>query len=667
MVKASLALRFILFISLLVLATSASLSLFFLLEYSNLQDAHIRRHGMSLARNLAHNAELGVLTRNGGLLRELGAGLFHDQDVISLSVVDAEGAPLLEERRSALHVKPLISLPGAYAEPVMGGEARVEPFTIEGSGRVEAYQMSYPVFTRRGTRRNEEIGLLLEEESRPGRGLEAIGQARVTLSMASTHRGIAELTWAFGLLTSVVIGFAIFLSVLLVRKMVAPLQALSEATRRIAGGHLDETVPETSHHEIGQLARSFNQMTSELKRSREELELHSANLENQVRARTRELQDTQNQLIQAEKISAVGLLVSGVAHELNNPLAGVVGFSQLLLRMEPEEKIQRGLEKINREAERCKRIVQNLQAFARKHKPEKEYVEINAILETTLELRAYQLKVDNIEVDKKLDPNLPRTMADSHQLQQVFLNMIVNAHQAMASQGKRGKLRLRSSSGEGRIVVEIEDNGPGIAPENIGRVFDPFFTTKEIGQGTGLGLSICYGIVQEHKGKISVRNGTGGGAIFAVELPISGLDTTGVGASTLEPRPVETGGPARYVLVVDDELSIIDILYQVLRMDGHRVDTALNGAVALRKIEKESYDVIISDLKMPGMDGKELYQKVREINLDLARRIIFSTGDVVSAETREFLEKSGNSYLQKPFEIDAIRRIVQSVQVNTGR
>src|SRR5262249_7422889 len=210
------------------------------------------------------------------------------------------------------------------------------------------------------------------------------------------------------------------------------------------------------------------------------------------------------------------------------------------------------------------------------------------------------------------------------------------------------------------------------------RIFDPFFTTKEVGQGTGLGLSICYGIIQEHKGRISARNassagsqgggrwGGGGGAIFTVELPISDPESTGEKRPVAPQTAIDAAAPSRSILVVDDETAIIDILYQVLRSDGHRVDTALNGTVAMRKIEKEPYDLIISDLKMPGMSGQELYEKVRELNRDLARRIIFSTGDVVSAETREFLEKSGNSYLQKPFELETIRKIVQSVLVTTA-
>ena len=201
---------------------------------------------------------------------------------------------------------------------------------------------------------------------------------------------------------------------------------------------------------------------------------------------------------------------------LLNPLAGVIGFSQLLLMSNTDEKVRRKLQTINREAERCKKIVQNLQTFARKHKPQKDYIGVNGIIERTLELRSYQLNVDNIKVVTDLEPSLPKTMADFYQLQRVFLNIIINAHQAMASAAEGGELILRTRSRDDRIIVQIQDDGPGIAPEDLGKLFDPFFTTKEVGQGTGLGLSICYGIVEEHNGRLSAENNPTGGAIFNV-------------------------------------------------------------------------------------------------------------------------------------------------------
>jgi two-component system NtrC family sensor kinase len=273
--------------------------------------------------------------------------------------------------------------------------------------------------------------------------------------------------------------------------------------------------------------------------------------------------------------------------------------------------------------------------------------------------------VENVRVVTDLEPDLPKTMVDFHQLQRVFLNIIINAHQAMASRGGGGggELILRTRQRNGRILVEIADSGPGIAPENLGRVFDPFFTTKEVGQGTGLGLSICYGIVHEHGGRLSARNRPGGGAVFAIELPV--IEPPAGPTDEEEERPGAEGRTSerKNILVVDDETTILEILYHVLKADGHRIDTAMSGTTAWRKIQDEPYDLIISDLKMPGMSGQELYAKVRQLDPTLAGRIIFATGDVLSDETQGFLSESGNSVIQKPFELEVVRKVVNEALV----
>ncbi|MBI3448046.1 MAG: response regulator [Acidobacteria bacterium] len=660
MKRSGLALRFTLLTSLLVLMTAGALSLFALWDYQVSQTAAIRQRGITLARNLAYNSELGVLTKNRRLLGELVAGIFQESDIVEVSVTDLSGESLLDNRREGYSPSGQIPLRDSESVAVGAGIARITGLARQAGERAEVLSVSYPVFTRRGTRTNEEIGFLLEEEESSSNKLETIGEVKIGFSLEPTRLELAKLRSIFGMLTLAVIAFGLLATALLVRIVVRPIRSLVAATQRIAHGSLDEVVEERSGDEIGDLARSFNRMTFELRKSRKELETYSADLEKQVRLRTRELEEAQSQLVQAEKMSAVGLLVSGVAHELNNPLAGVVGYSQLLLKEDAGEKVRRGLEKINREAERCKKIVQNLQTFARKRTPQKEYIGVNGIVESSLELRSYQLRVDNIGVETDLDPGLPKTMGDFHQLQQVFINILVNAHQAMMERGG-GKLKITSREVDGFVRFEIRDDGPGISEENLSRIFDPFFTTKEVGQGTGLGLSICYGIIEEHHGRISARNHPEGGALFTVELPI--LAAPEAAPEKTQPRvsaaaALSPGGGA--VLVVDDELTIVDILYQVLKSDGYRVDTALSGAIALKKLEKERYDLIISDLKMPGMSGQELYERVRHLDERLARRIIFSTGDVVSSDTRAFLEKTGNAYLQKPFGIDAMRQAVMA-------
>jgi two-component system NtrC family sensor kinase len=235
-----------------------------------------------------------------------------------------------------------------------------------------------------------------------------------------------------------------------------------------------------------------------------------------------EKETLQLQLLQSEKLSALGELISGVAHELNNPLTGVIGYSQLLAGIDCDERVRRGLQRVYAEARRCHRVVQNLLVFARKHAPERQYISINEILENTLELQAYQLRVDDITVRPDLSKDLPRTMGDYHQLQQVFVNIINNAHHAMNEAGQGGVLSIRSTLALDRIRVEIADTGPGIMSGDLKKIFDPFFTTKHSGQGTGLGLSICYGIVEEHEGRILVSSGVGRGTVFTIDLPVLG-------------------------------------------------------------------------------------------------------------------------------------------------
>ncbi|HKV38390.1 MAG TPA: ATP-binding protein, partial [Blastocatellia bacterium] len=245
-----------------------------------------------------------------------------------------------------------------------------------------------------------------------------------------------------------------------------------------------------------------------------------------------ERKNLQLQLAQTEKLSALGQLVSGVAHELNNPLTSVIGHVQLLLRSEVPRAFKDRLAIVGREGERARRIVQNLLSFARQHNPCRQEVDINALLDTTLELRAYDVATANITLEREYG-RIPKTFADEHQLQQVFLNILINAEQSIGHDGGKGTIRIKTGVAPGpkhdgapggdsanRIVISITDDGPGISDEALGRVFDPFFTTKPVGMGTGLGLSITYGIIQEHKGTIKVESQPGHGACFTIELPV---------------------------------------------------------------------------------------------------------------------------------------------------
>jgi len=380
----------------------------------------------------------------------------------------------------------------------------------------------------------------------------------------------------------------------------------------------------------------------------------------------------QQQLIQSEKLSAIGELISGIAHELNNPLTGVMGYSQLLqLRRDLDDRARDCLLKINNLALRCQKIVQNLLSFARKKKPERSPTNVNELLEKTIDLRSYELSVNNIAIQRELDRNLPNTIADAHQLQQVFLNIITNAEQAMLESSAKGLLTVRSrlDARNPLIVVEIEDTGPGIPEKVATRIFDPFFTTKEVGKGTGLGLSIAYGIMQEHGGRILVRSRPGEGATFVVEIPIiSTLKDEARIFPALMPQALRFEGLVRgkRVLVVDDERYILDFLVEVFRMFPMEVDTAGDGREAMDKLLARDYDLVVTDLKMPEMGGRELFQWIRIQRPALSRRVVFVTGDTVSSETRAFFEGNSARYIAKPFKIDEIKEVIQQTLEGGG-
>lgn len=373
----------------------------------------------------------------------------------------------------------------------------------------------------------------------------------------------------------------------------------------------------------------------------------------------------QQQLIQSEKLSAIGELISGIAHELNNPLTGVMGYSQLLqLRKDLDDRAKDNLLKINNLALRCQKIVQNLLSFARKQKPERTLSDINEILEKTVELRSYELQVNNIELTRELDRHLPKTIADAHQLQQVFLNVLTNGEQAMLEAHGKGHLliRTRYNPDNARIVVEIVDDGPGIPENHLTRIFDPFFTTKEVGKGTGLGLSLSYGMIKEHGGNIYARSKQGEGATFVIELPvIAHLQDESGPKPELAPQALQFEKLVRgkRILVVDDERYILDFFIEIFQSLPLQVDTANNGHAAMKKMQNGDYDLIITDFKMPQMSGKDLFNWIRENRPQCSNRLVFVTGDTVSSETRSFFEDNRNRFLAKPFKIEEVKEVIQ--------
>ncbi len=363
-----------------------------------------------------------------------------------------------------------------------------------------------------------------------------------------------------------------------------------------------------------------------------ELDRQNRSLEQTVRERT-------ERLLQSEKVATLGSLLAGVAHELNNPLAIVLGHSHLLRDSAVDRRTGERAAKITAAADRCGRIVRNFLALARRRAPERGEVQLNQVVQEAVELLAYELKTGNVEVSLALAEDLPLLWADGHQLHQVLVNIVANAHHAMRKSGSPRRLTIttgRDRTGS-HVSLAIADTGPGIPAEIRAKIFEPFFTTKPPGEGTGLGLSLCRGIVEEHGGTIGVQS-----------------------------EPGQPAGP-KAILVVDDEPEIAAILVEALERDGYRIETAENGADALRRLERHRYDLVMSDTKMPVMDGIELYREMARRFPALQRRIIFVTGDVLDAEKQRFLESTGVPVLTKPFDLSEVRRVVRRRLVATAR
>jgi len=375
-----------------------------------------------------------------------------------------------------------------------------------------------------------------------------------------------------------------------------------------------------------------------------------------------ETRDIYHQLLQAEKMAALGQTVSGVAHELNNPLATILSHAERLSQRTLEEPVRRGLETILSESERAARIVRNLLTFARKRQTTRAMVDINLVVRETLALRAYEQRVTNVTVIDALAAGLPNVFADGHQVQQVLLNLVINAEQAMLSAHGRGTLVVRSwhDADQESVILEINDDGPGIPDDLQPKIFEPFFTTKEVGKGTGLGLSVAYAIVHEHGGRIRLESRQGRGTSFYVELPVTGAKLPPAPISRARDGAVEAVAGAS-ILVVEDEAKLASAVVDALRDAGYIVDHAPDGEEALHKVQRQAqaFDVVICDLKMPRVDVMTFYRRLSAAAPGLSKRVIFVTGDVAGTDAEQFLETSGCRWLAKPFRLGDLLRTVR--------
>lgn len=408
---------------------------------------------------------------------------------------------------------------------------------------------------------------------------------------------------------------------------------------------VDQSTP-TTGHQMTDMATRIN-----------ELEANSQSL-------GRQLEETRRQLFQANKVSVIGQMVATVAHDLNNPLNGILGYSQLLMKRTSDTNVLSGLQKIEGEAQRATHIVQTLLQFVRDHKPEKQAVQINNIITDIVQLREHHRMINHIDVTLDLETDLPRTVVDPHHVGQAILNLVTNAEQAIIGTAARGAIRISTElSSDGRqpiLRIRIRDNGPGIPPETLRRIFEPFFTTKGTGQGTGLGLTICQQIVEENQGRLSVDSQAGAGATFTIDLPV--LDEPIF--DTIKPRKAEAPkpvAPPSRGLVIDDEVVVREFVDETFTSEGHQVDTVSNGREAFEALKRNKYDFIICDLRMPEVNGQTFYDVVKSFDERLSRRIIFITGDTANMNTHKFFEETGNHYIYKPFQLNDLIALVNRV------
>jgi two-component system NtrC family sensor kinase len=526
--------RLTLGVSALLVASSAMLSIFLIGEFSDSATEGLKRRGSSLAKNLAYNAEFGVMLESAPELNSFISGILSEKDILFAEVYTKDGTLLAEgvkpgikesEIGNASELLDLTKPVNMEGEEVLFRDCHLQ----DGKDHIEILS---PVRSLKVNVSKEELGSATPQSEKASKSAEIIGWVRIAIGLDQTQQKVKETTQMIVMFTLLLVMLGILLSVTLVKMIASPINMLVEATEGIALGDMTHRVPVEGDQELRRLAHAFNTMCDSLAKTQRELELHNQNLETMIRERTRRLEEAQRQVIQAEKMAAVGQLAAGVAHELNNPLGGILGYAQFALEKIADGKLDanevpsfnRYLADIELQARRCKMIVKNLLKFSRtSDNVQFELVDVTSTLEETFVFTSHQLGMKDIHLRKELQPDLPKILGNANSLQQIFTNIVINSMQSMP---EGGHLIVRTSYdppiGEfgGAVVITFQDTGSGIAEEHRSKIFEPFFTTKNVGEGTGLGLSVSYGIVKEHGGDIKVESIVGVGSTFTVVLPI---------------------------------------------------------------------------------------------------------------------------------------------------
>ena len=453
------------------------------------------------------------------------------------------------------------------------------------------------------------------------------------------------------------------------REIWVPLEQLHGMVMEVKHGNLDVKGEVPKNVELGSLTAAFLTMASELRDMRD-------SLEEKVRQRAAQLEAAHNDLLRAAKLASLGQLVSGVAHEINNPLTSILGFTEVVLgRSGLEPAVRSQLQTVRDEALRLKSLVGNLSRMSRRHPEQLHRMDLRTVPARMLELRRYQLAANNVRVQYTPARAPIFVKGDVELLLQAMLQLVLNAEQSIRESRQKGEIQLKCDVWDDRARITVADNGCGIPPEIREHIFDPFFTSRPMWQGTGLGLSICHSIVEQHDGEIGIESEVGRGTTIRVLLPLASMEDSNAehaGSDLPALEPIESAeareepalaSPACRFLVIDDEIEILNLVSVVLAKTGATVVT-LQDPTRLDSIldstHNGTFDAVLCDLKMPGQDGLAVLRILRQRQPELARRFLLMTGNLADVEKAQ-VELEGVRILPKPFTLVSLRAMVGEI------
>lgn len=530
--------KFIIPTSLLILASIFIVSWYLISSQAESYRRELETSGETMIRLLANNAESGVIFESTFELDEI-LNQLSQFEAVKYAYIQNKAGDILSE----------VGVPiGDYAiigdiEHELNNDLCNDHYVQDKEGK-QYISLYMPILTLKQQLGLENLGITdnTDKNLNSNTKTEQVGSITLLLTLEQVNKAIEKARFAAILVSMIVLVFTIIMLAFFIKVITNPIKQLVDITDQVSHGDLSKKITLGQEDEIGHLAKTFNKMIDSLKQSRDEIEEYNRNLEQKIIERTLELEEIQQHLAQSEKLSAIGQLAAGVAHELNNPLGGILGYAQFTL-----EKLQKNinegdapknatkyvkyLQDIEIQARRCKTIVQNLLRFSRTSRTtDFNDININQVVEDTLTFMEHQLHMNQIDLEIKLDEGLPLIQGNASQLQQVLTNLVINAMHASPEESRIKVLSKYSPPlGEfsGAVEIAIIDEGSGIAKEHVKKIFEPFFTTKQVGKGTGLGLSVSYGIIKDHGGEIRVESTPGEGSIFIIVLPIqkSGVDS----------------------------------------------------------------------------------------------------------------------------------------------